>query len=298
MPLGVHALVGGRIVVKPGEELDGGVIVIRDGLIQAVGKEVKAPADARVWDMKGAVIYAGFIDPYVIAAADHAPVSTTDVEPILGANLTAGTIKFYGAPGARTDMGKPGPSYEVAKITPDATVARTYTPDDKALAGLRELGFTVASMTPGKGIIRGTSALVALVNEDPNKAILKADLFQHVAFESRFSEEGGYPGSLMGSIAAIRQGFFDAQHYALDHANYAQHPQGRGRPEYNPGEEALAPALNKTMRVVFEPGSALMDDRRRKWRASWGWILRWWRAGRNGGGRTWSSKRGRRSSCR
>src|SRR5829696_6912178 len=37
LPLGVHALVGGRVVVKPGEVMEAGTIVIRNGLIQAVG---------------------------------------------------------------------------------------------------------------------------------------------------------------------------------------------------------------------------------------------------------------------
>src|SRR6476659_3372147 len=52
LPTGVHALVGGRVVVKPGEALESGTIVIRDGLIEAVGRDAAVPADARVWDMK------------------------------------------------------------------------------------------------------------------------------------------------------------------------------------------------------------------------------------------------------
>ena len=66
LPLGVHALVGGKIVTRPGEVLDGGTIVIRDGFITAVGKNIPPPADARAWDMKGMTIYAGFIDPYLV----------------------------------------------------------------------------------------------------------------------------------------------------------------------------------------------------------------------------------------
>jgi hypothetical protein len=63
LPLGTHALVGGKVVVKPGEELDAGTIIIRDGLIKAVGRNIPVPADARLWDMKGTTIYAGFIEP-------------------------------------------------------------------------------------------------------------------------------------------------------------------------------------------------------------------------------------------
>ena len=50
LPLGVHALVGGKVVIKPGEVLEGGTIVIRDGFIKAVGKDVVPPEDARVWE--------------------------------------------------------------------------------------------------------------------------------------------------------------------------------------------------------------------------------------------------------
>src|SRR2546421_4982058 len=66
LPLGIHALVGGKVVVKPGEILPSATIVIRDGLIKAVGPDVAVPPDARVWDMKGRTIYPGFIDSYLL----------------------------------------------------------------------------------------------------------------------------------------------------------------------------------------------------------------------------------------
>ena len=60
-----HALVGARVVVSPGKELEKATIVIRDGRIVAVGADVQAPADARLHDMAGTTIYAGFIDAHV-----------------------------------------------------------------------------------------------------------------------------------------------------------------------------------------------------------------------------------------
>src|ERR1017187_2153217 len=255
LPLGVHALVGGKVVVKPGEVLDSGTIVIRDGLIQAVGKDISVPADARVWDMKGATIYAGFIDPYLVLSASNSPVSTAYVEPNSAASLTSGGVKFFGAPGAKTDMGNSGPGYEIARITPEFRAVEKYSPDDKTLSQLREAGFTVGLIAPARGIIRGSSALVALADENPNAIILKPDVFQHITFEAGGGGgESAYPGSLMGVIAAVRQSFFDAQHYTLDHADYQKHPN-RKRPEFNPSLESLAPAADKKMRVAFEPGS-------------------------------------------
>src|SRR5216684_3773800 len=118
LPLGVHALVGGKIVVKPGEVIEGGTIIIRDGFIKVVGKDIPPPPDARVWDMKGTTIYAGFIDPYLVLGTTNGPVATSDTEPISAASLTSGGVKFFGAPGVQTDMGTPGPGSDVAKITP------------------------------------------------------------------------------------------------------------------------------------------------------------------------------------
>ena len=86
LPLGVHALVGAKVVTKPGESIDGGTIVIRDGIIRAVGKDVTVPDDARVWDMKGLVIYAGFIDAYLPLSATNPPLSTSASEPISRSN--------------------------------------------------------------------------------------------------------------------------------------------------------------------------------------------------------------------
>ncbi len=261
LPLGIHALVGGRVVIKPGEVLDEGTIVIRDGFIKAVGKDMPPPADARIWDMKGMTIYAGFIDPYLVLSATNSPAATSYVEPVSVANLTSGGIKFYGAPGAQTDMGNPGPGEAVARITPEYRAVRDYSPKDKTLAPLRALGFTAGVIVPPRGIIRGTSALVALSDENPNDLVIRPDVFQHIVFETRGGDERAYPGSLMGVIASVRQSFFDAHHYALDHADYQKHPQDRKRPEFNPALEALAPAVDRKMRVAFEPGSALMTDR-------------------------------------
>ena len=261
LPLGVHALVGGKVVPKPGESLDGATIVIRDGLIEAVGTDLAVPADARVWDAKGLTIYAGFIEPYLALGTTNSPVSTSDSEPINSTTFAAGGVNFFGAPGQRTDSGQRGPGNQVAKVMPETRAVRSYSPDKKLLAPLRELGFTTAVVAPIRGIVRGTSALVTLAEADPNELVVKPDVFQHLAFDPQDEGGGAYPGSLMGAIATVRQSFFDAQHYALDHADWRAHPQGRSRPEFDPSLEALAPAAEGRQRVMFEPGSALMVDR-------------------------------------
>src|SRR3954453_12190662 len=60
----VHALTNARIVTAPGKTIEKGTVIIRDGLIAEVGPELKVPPAARVWDMSGKTVYAGFIDGY------------------------------------------------------------------------------------------------------------------------------------------------------------------------------------------------------------------------------------------
>ncbi|HVV00517.1 MAG TPA: amidohydrolase family protein, partial [Verrucomicrobiae bacterium] len=260
LPLGVHALVGGRVITEPGKILENATILIRDGNIEAVGANVSPPPDARIWPMQGLTIYAGFIDPYLVLGS-NAPISAAGSEPVAEQALTSGGVNFYGVSEEKAERQHPGPGYEVAKVTPERRALRDYAPSEKLLEPLRELGFTAGVIAPGKGIIRGSSGLVTLANENPNEVVLVPDLFQHVAFETHRPGDRAYPGSLMGVIACVRQSFLDANYYIADHADYARRPQGRKRPEYNPSLEALARAATGKQKVVFEPGSALMTDR-------------------------------------
>src|SRR5262245_34471636 len=54
----IFALTNVRIVPEPGRVVEKGTIVIRDGVIEAAGKGVKPPADARVVDLEGKTAYA------------------------------------------------------------------------------------------------------------------------------------------------------------------------------------------------------------------------------------------------
>jgi imidazolonepropionase-like amidohydrolase len=260
LPHGVHALVGGRIVVKPGNALENGTILVRDGLITAVGVGLAAPADARVWDMKGATIYAGFIDAYLALGDTNPPVSVADGVPVLDAPAS-GAAPFRGVVGDQTDRGERGPGYDVPLITPQRRMFEGHSPSARELSGMRDLGFTTANIVPARGILRGTSTLVNLREANPNEVVLRADVFQHVAFETGRGREGEFPAALMGVIAAVRQSFFDARHYAFAHAAYAANPAGGQRPEFNPALEALRAPIYEKQPVVFEPGSVLMADR-------------------------------------
>ena len=251
----VHALVGAKVILSPTQTLASATILIRDGRLEAIAKDLPIPADARVWNLTNATIYAGFIDPYLAISGGANPVSTAMTVPITAAS----GINFFGIESPERGA-PPGPGYEVSRVTPQARIADSYSPNSKTIEELREIGFTAGNVIPTRGIIRGTSAFVLLGEGNANQVILKPDVFQHVAFETPRGEERAYPTSLMGIIAVTRQALLDAQHHRLDHADYAKNP-ARPRPAFNPALQALDAPLQRSLPVVFEPGSALMLDR-------------------------------------
>ncbi|HEX7810236.1 MAG TPA: hypothetical protein VF608_15985, partial [Thermoanaerobaculia bacterium] len=59
---GVYAITGATVHPVSGPDIANGTVVIRNGLIEAVGANVAIPGDATVIDVKGAHVYPGLID--------------------------------------------------------------------------------------------------------------------------------------------------------------------------------------------------------------------------------------------
>ena len=61
---GFHAFVGGDIQVSPDLRIKNGILLVRDGKVESVAKNLKIPSFFREWI--GGAIYPGFIDPYLL----------------------------------------------------------------------------------------------------------------------------------------------------------------------------------------------------------------------------------------
>jgi imidazolonepropionase-like amidohydrolase len=230
-----HAIVGARIVTAPGQVLERGTIVLRDGLVVAVGPSAPVPADARVWDGEGLTVYPGLIDAFVTPAAPPAPAP--------------------GAVGAAPPRAEPAPpvasrgaAHALASVTPERRVVESAPLGKEQVESLRAAGFAVAQVAPAKGIVRGQSAVVALTGASPNQNVVRADAAQVVAFTP---ERQAYPDSLMGAIAVVRQAFRDAAWYRDSVAAQARAPERAARPEVNLAWAALEPALSRKQPVLF-----------------------------------------------
>ncbi|MCA9000593.1 MAG: amidohydrolase family protein [Planctomycetes bacterium] len=110
-----------RLIVRPGKELAGGKVIVRNGRIQSVGEDLVAPEGART--LKGKVVCAGFIDPWSTLAIDtgslyenraDAASQTLDALELFGPKhaheraLAAGVLAFETHVGARASIGGTG----------------------------------------------------------------------------------------------------------------------------------------------------------------------------------------------
>src|SRR5215813_10721267 len=57
-----YAIKGGTVVTVTGATIQKGTVIIRNGLIEAVGADIPIPGDARVVDATGMTVYPGLID--------------------------------------------------------------------------------------------------------------------------------------------------------------------------------------------------------------------------------------------
>jgi imidazolonepropionase-like amidohydrolase len=246
----LHALTNARIVTAPGKTIEKGTILIRDGVIIEAGPDVKIPADARVWDLAGKTIYPGFIDAYSRLGLPE----TLQPEPLRpdadddDSNAKPKEIPRESAKGMHSWN---------AKVTPERKAADYLNLDKKSTRKFRDLGFTSALVVPGRGIFRGSSALINLQEADVTTMVLAPSVAQHIAFDFNRRDDGGYPNSLMGCIALIRQSFLDASWYQTAQDAYRKNPGATERPEANASLAALAEQAQRKQPTVFEADDEL-----------------------------------------
>ena len=128
------------VVVKPGQRIDDGAILLENGWITAVGKsgEVKAPAGTAVHDAKGCTIYPGLIDAGLVVDSEAAAKS----------------------------LGDDASAHWNRKVTPPLRVADLPAVPAGTRKELRDMGFTMAAVHPNSGIFRGSSAVLLLAERE------------------------------------------------------------------------------------------------------------------------------------
>jgi imidazolonepropionase-like amidohydrolase len=237
-----YAVTNARIVTVSGATIDKGNIVVRNGLIAAVGANVTVPSDARVIDGTGLTVYPGLIDSYTNLALPEASPA-----PAGGGGGGGGGLAFLLA---QANAPRPtGPnSTQPAGLQPETMVEDVIRIGGADIESARNAGFTTALTLPRTGIWMGQSALINLNGETPQQMIVRSPVAMHVGFTPL---RGSYPGSLMGVFASLRQMMLDAQRYRDWTATYERAPKGVRRPDNDRSLAALVPVIEGRMPVVM-----------------------------------------------
>ncbi|MEY4594127.1 MAG: hypothetical protein RIQ47_537 [Bacteroidota bacterium] len=201
----VFAFTNARIYVDYKTIVDSATLIIRDGKILEVGQEIAIPKEAVIVDLAGKSIYPSLIDIH----SDYGMPEIKrdgkgqDYNPQFLSN-TKGAYSWNQA------------------VRPEYDAYRNWSVDGKKAEELRKLGFGSVLSVNKDGIVRGTATMALLGNGKENDLIIKDRAAAEFSFDKGTSTQD-YPSSLMGSIALIRQTFYDAQWYK----------NGGSRKEYN-----------------------------------------------------------------
>lgn len=243
--IATYAITNARIFPVSGPVIERGTIVIRNGLIVSVGAQITAPADARIIDGTGLSVYPGLIDANTTLGIPQPTPSTNVVASTVGrGGFPTGTpLPPIPASAAFTpNMAQPG-------LRPEVLAVDQIQPTDTQIETARSAGITSALVTPREGIFIGQSAFINLAGETAQQMTVRSPVALHIGFTPLRGI--GYPGSLMGVFAALRQMLLDAQHLREANQIYARSPRGLRRPEQDRSLVALFPVLAREMPVVM-----------------------------------------------
>jgi len=225
------AITNARVVQAPGQVLERATVVVRNGLIDAVG-DVAPPFDARIIEGDSLTIYAGFID-----GLSHVGIEMPEDED--------------------AEEG----SYAEAGIQPERSVRPLLDPG--SVDKHRKAGFGLAHVAPEGQMLPGEGALVLLAGDASDEMVLtdRASLFAQIE-----SAEGNWPNVVspstpMAVIAKMRDLVRETRRRMMLAEAYADDPSGRSRPPSDAVHSALMPAVEGDVPMAFYAEDALDTHR-------------------------------------
>lgn len=243
--VGVYAITNARIVTVSGAVIERGTVVIRDGLIAAVGATASAPPDARTIDGAGLTVYPGVIDASSTLGIPRPTPSPAAGGP--GGQQAALAALLFGqsAPSATSPNSTQPPG-----LQPEILASDIVRPGGAEIESARNAGITSAQTAPRGNVFLGQSAVINLAGDSPQAMIVRSPVALYVGL----SPIGGgqYPGSLMGVFSSVRQMLLDARRYRESNEIYERNPRGLRRPDQDKSLAALQPVLARQMPIVMQ----------------------------------------------
>jgi imidazolonepropionase-like amidohydrolase len=223
----IIAIKGTKIVPVVGDEIPAGTIVIKDGIIEAIGRDVAIPSNAEIVDGQGLCAYPGMIDSYSILG----------LQEISGVSATVD-------------------NRETGRINPQVFAIEALRYDSMHIPISRSNGITAAIVAPSGGVIAGQSVLIKLNGWTNREMVIKNPAAMHVEFPSL---RAGFAGAGRGAapavdatrlIAELKELFQKARYYEK-RKNFASKNVLLPVPAMDETLEFVLPVLKGTLPVMI-----------------------------------------------
>jgi len=219
--LSAYAIKGGTILHMAGSPIKDGVILIKDGKIAGVGKNVSIPDDYPVVDASNFVVMPGLISArsYVGISSNWRMQSSID------------------------EISKP--------VVPQMEVKHAIEPQAPHFAFCQELGITSALVTPGnRNPIGGQGVVVKTAGSIIEHMIARDKAVMVMGLGASAKRENQMPMTRMGVAALLRETFTKAEEYKKKMARYRREKKGP-EPKKDLAMEALLPVLKGEMPIMI-----------------------------------------------
>lgn len=212
------AITNGRILTMAGPALERGTVLVRDGLIQAVGADLPPPEGAEVVDARGKTVMPGLIDA-------HCHVGIAEEIYRIEGNDT----NEYSDP-----------------LTPHLRAIDAVNPEDKAFADALAGGVTTVCTAPGSANILGGEMLaMKTAGRVVDEMVIRAPIGLKAALGENpkrvYGTDKKAPVTRMASAALLRTALVGARNY-LDKRERADREHGE-KPERDLKQEVVARVL-------------------------------------------------------
>ncbi|MBP7221686.1 MAG: amidohydrolase [Sedimentibacter sp.] len=210
----------GYIKTMDGEDIEKGQIIIENGKIKAVGRNLDIPEDAEIFDAEGLLVTPGLVEAHC-----H-----------LG--MFEEGIGFEGDDGNES----------VEPITPHLRAIDGINPMDQGFQDAREGGVTTAVTGPGSAnVIGGTFAAIKTYGKRIDDMVIKEPVAMKVAFGENpkrvYDEQHKSPITRMAVAALLRETLFEAKKYMEDLEASKEDPDQK--PDFDIKLHSMMPVLKK-----------------------------------------------------
>ena len=222
------AFTNAKIYVTPTQIIKKGTLLVKDGKVLSVGKNIKIPKGAKTVNLSGKTIYPSFIEVY----------SDFGVKKPTRPRSTSRTTQY--------EANRKG-YYWNDHIRPETNAFSSFKYDTGKAKSLLKAGFGVVNTHQHDGIVRGNGVLVALnSNSTDAYRILDTKSAQYFSLEKSRMSRQAYPGSFMGKTALLRQVYMDAKWYEAGNAK-------------NRDMSLEALIANKNLTQIFDAGGSNLN---------------------------------------